>query len=182
MVLMGGLTLFGIVTGLGGSGFLAVYLCGVLIGDRVKRSLPSIIDFHAGMAWISQIGLFLMLGLLVTPATLPAEAGVALLAAGILIFVARPAAVIVCLTPFGFPLRQQLYIGWVGLRGAVPIFLAILPVISPGPIDVDFFNEVFIIVIVSLVVQGWTVAPAARLLRVEVPPDPPDAATTAENT
>lgn len=171
MVLMGGLMLFGTTSGLGGSGFLAVYVCGVLVSDRAKRALPSIVDFHAGMAWISQIALFLMLGLLVTPATLPRDFIAAITVAVLLIFVARPIAVMICLTPFRIPLRQQLYVGWIGLRGAVPIFLAILPVISPGPVDVDFFNEVFIIVIVSLVVQGWTVAPAARLLKVQLPPD-----------
>ena len=169
LVLMGGLMLFGATAGLGGSGFLAVFLCGVMVSDRATRALPNIVDFLAGMAWISQIGLFLMLGLLVTPATLPRDFGAGIAAAILLIFVARPIAVITCLAPLGFPFRQQLYIGWMGLRGAVPIFLATLPVISPGPVDVDFFNEVFIVVIVSLFVQGWTVAPAARLLKVQTP-------------
>jgi cell volume regulation protein A len=71
----------------------------------------------------------------------------------------------------GFPLREQLFIGWVGLRGAVPIFLAIIPVISAGPIAVDFFNEIFIIVIASLVLQGWTIPLAAKVLKVERPPE-----------
>jgi cell volume regulation protein A len=86
--------------------------------------------------------------------------------AAVLIFVARPVAVLVCLLPFRFSAREQLYIGWVGLRGAVPIFLAIIPVISPGPISVGFFNIVFVIVVVSLVLQGWTLAAAARWLGV----------------
>jgi hypothetical protein len=72
-----------------------------------------------------------------------------------------------------FPLREQLFIGWVGLRGAVPIFLAIIPVISPGPVTVQFFNEVFIVVIASLVLQGWTISIAARVLDVEAPPEVP---------
>ena len=121
------------------------------------------------MAWLSQIGLFLMLGLLVTPRDLPTVVPPALVVAAVLMFVARPLATLVCLTPLRFPLRQQMFIGWVGLRGAVPIFLAIIPVISPGPVTVSFFNEVFVVVIASLVLQGWTISLAAKALKVEAP-------------
>jgi len=171
-VLSGGLMVFGVTAALGGSGFLAVYLCGVVVSARVTRTVERIISFHAAMAWIGQIGLFVMLGLLVNPSELPSVALPALAMAGLLIFVARPLATIVCLTPFRFPIRHQAFIGWVGLRGAVPIFLAILPVLSIGPVTVSFFNEVFIIVIASLVLQGWTIGPMARLLGVEVATPP----------
>ena len=86
--------------------------------------------------------------------------------AAVLIFVARPLAVLVCLVPFHFQFREQLYIGWVGLRGAVPIFLSIIPVISPGPTTESFFNVVFVIVIASLVLQGWTIPVVAHWLGV----------------
>lgn len=168
-VLSGGLLLFGITAWLGGSGFLAVYLCGIVVSARCTRTVERIVNFHSAMAWLSQIGLFLMLGLLVTPRDLPTVIPPALVVAAVLMFVARPVATFVCLTPLRFPLRQQLFIGWVGLRGAVPIFLAIIPVISPGPVTVFFFNEVFVVVIASLVLQGWTISLAAKALKVEVP-------------
>jgi NhaP-type Na+/H+ and K+/H+ antiporter len=170
-VLSGGLLLFGCTAWLGGSGFLAVYLCGILLNARIKEPLERILGFHHAMAWLSQIGLFLMLGLLVTPRELPADIPRALAIAAVLMFVARPLAAIVCLAPLRFPLREQLFIGWVGLRGAVPIFLAIIPVISHGPITIQFFNEVFIVVIASLVLQGWTISAAARVLGVEQSPE-----------
>ena len=85
----------------------------------------------------------------------------------VLMFVARPLSVMACLAPLKFDVREQLFIGWVGLRGAVPIFLAIIPVISPGPVTVGFFNVVFIVVIASLTLQGWTLTFAARHLKVE---------------
>jgi cell volume regulation protein A len=168
-VFSGGLLLFGITAWLGGSGFLAVYLCGIIINARVKGSIIGIANFHQGMAWLSQIGLFLMLGLLVTPHELGSEVVSALVIAAVLIFIARPLATLVCLTPLRFPFREQLFIGWVGLRGAVPIFLSIIPVISPGPVTVHFFNEVFIVVIASLILQGWTISLAAKVLKVEAP-------------
>ena len=111
--------------------------------------------------------MFLMLGLLVTPHQLSGEvlaaAGVAL----VLIFLARPLAVAIALAPFRFSLRERIFIAWVGLRGAVPIFLAIVPVVSPGPIAVNFFNVVFMVVIASLVLQGWTLPWLAKRLDLE---------------
>jgi cell volume regulation protein A len=170
-VFSGGLFLFGVTASLGGSGFLAVYLCGIVVSARTGEATRRIVNFHQAMAWLSQIGLFLMLGLLVTPRELPADIPSALAIAVVLMFVARPLAAIACLAPLRFPLREQLFIGWVGLRGAVPIFLAIIPVISPGPVTVHFFNEVFIVVIASLVLQGWTISIAARVLKVEASPE-----------
>lgn len=175
-VLSGGLLLFGITASLGGSGFLAVYICGVIFSARCTKPLTRILNFHGALAWFSQIGLFLMLGLLVTPRDLILQIPDALAAAGILMFIARPAACMVCLTQMGFSVREKLFIGWVGLRGAVPIFLAIIPVISPGPIAVEFFNEIFIVVIASLVLQGWTIPLAAKVLKVEEQPETAEAA------
>jgi len=168
-VLSGCLLLFGITAELDGSGFLAVYLCGIIINARASDLQLRVNNFHQGMAWISQIGLFLMLGLLVTPRDLPVDIPGALVIAAVLMFVARPLASLASLAPFGFSLRERIFVGWVGLRGAVPIFLAIIPVISPGPVTVQFFNEVFIVVIASLVLQGWTIGFAARVLKVEAP-------------
>lgn len=170
-VLTGGLILFAGTQLAGGSGFLAVYLCGLLFahlrGHRAERT----INFHDGLAWLAQIVLFLMLGLLVTPSTLPAEFWQAGVVAVTLMFIARPLATIICLAPLGFSFREQAFVGWVGLRGAVPIFLAIIPVISPGPVTVEFFNTVFIVVIASLVLQGWTVPWLAKRLDLHVPPE-----------
>jgi cell volume regulation protein A len=170
-VLSGALILFTGTQLAGGSGFLAVYLCGLLFahlrGHRAERT----IHFHDGLAWLAQIVLFLMLGLLVTPSELPADLWQAGIVALTLMFVARPLATIVCLAPLGFSFREQAFVGWVGLRGAVPIFLAIIPVISPGPVTVEFFHIVFIVVIASLVLQGWTVPWLARRLGLAAPPE-----------
>lgn len=179
-VLSGGLLLFGITAALEGSGFLAVYICGVVISARCTRPLDRILNVHAALAWGSQIGLFLMLGLLVTPRDLVAQIPTALVIAGVLMFVARPVASFVCLLRMGFSAREKVFVGWVGLRGAVPIFLAIIPVISPGPIAVEFFNEIFIVVIASLVLQGWTIPLAAKVLKVEEQPETAEAAGTAD--
>lgn len=163
LVFGGGLLIFGFAGLLGGSGFLAVYLAGILVRARMREAIGSVEHFHQAMAWLSQITLFLLLGLLVTPRELLSAAPTALVIAVVLIFIARPVAVLVSLAPFRFSMPERLFVGWVGLRGAVPIFLAIIPVISPGPVTVQFFNEVFIIVIASLVLQGWTIGLAGRL-------------------
>jgi cell volume regulation protein A len=113
--------------------------------------------------------MFLMLGVLVTPHDLADSLLVALVFAIVLMFVIRPLAVFLCLSPLCFNWRDQLFIGWVGLRGAVPIFLAIIPVISPGPVTAVFFNVVFVIVICSLLLQGWTISTVARRLGVALP-------------
>lgn len=166
LVLSGALALFGATQMAGGSGFLAIYLCGVSVSASAPAPHERIAHFHEALAWLSQIVMFLMLGLLVTPRDLGGVAVPALAMAAVLMFIARPLAVFACLTPFGYGLRQQLFVGWVGLRGAVPIFLAIIPVISPGPMSVGFFNIVFVIVIASLVLQGWTIPAVARWLGV----------------
>lgn len=164
LALVCGLIIYSGTALLGGSGFLAVYICGLVIAFLVKRPFERILHFNEGLQWLSQILLFLMLGLLVTPSNLLAKLPQALLIAAVLIFVARPAAVLVCAAPFGFRVKENLFLGWVGLRGAVPIFLAIVPVITPGPVTVDFFNIVFVVVVTSLLLQGSTISVVASWL------------------
>ncbi len=123
----GGLTLFGFVSLLGASGFLAIYIAGVIVGNTSLHASNNIRRVHDGLAWLAQISLFLVLGLLVTPTTLASYWDIGLIVALILMFVARPLAVGLSLMPFGFPLKEKLFISWVGLRGAVPIVLAIFP-------------------------------------------------------
>ncbi len=171
LALGGGLAVFGSAAVLGGSGFLAVYLAGLIIGNRRLQASQNIRRFHDGFAWLAQITMFVVLGLLVTPSELVPVALQGLLAASVLILVARPIAVVTCLAPFRFPWREQLFIAWVGLRGAVPIILGLFPLLAGIEQAELFFNVAFFIVLVSLVVQGWTIAPAARLLNLEVPPD-----------
>ncbi|GAB2914238.1 potassium/proton antiporter [Rheinheimera gaetbuli] len=153
----------------GGSGFLAVYLMGYLVGNARLPQIIHILRMHDGLAWISQISMFLMLGLLVVPTNLLDHLVPALLLAAILIFVARPIAVIVSLVLFRFPARDQLFISWVGLRGAVPIILALFPWLAGMPDEHLYFDVAFVVVIVSLVLQGWSIVPVARWLKLEVP-------------
>ena len=168
LALSGAMALFGGTQLIGGSGYLAVHLCGVVLMDRLSGSRREELDItHGSLAWLSQILMFLMLGLLVTPHQFQGKVMHAAGIAFILIFIARPLAVAVCLAPFRFNLNERLFIAWVGLRGAVPIFLAIIPVMSPGPVDVNFFNVVFMVVIASLVLQGWTIPWLARRLDLE---------------
>lgn len=166
----GALAVFGLTGLLGGSGFLAVYLAGLVMGNRPMQSSQNIKRFHDGIASLSQIGMFLMLGIIVTPSELlPVSLDAALLAA-VLILVARPLAVVLCLIPFRFPWREQLFIGWVGLRGAVPIILALFPLLAGLEQAAYFFHVVFFVVLISLLVQGSTVSLAARWLGLELPP------------
>lgn len=165
-------------TGLaGGSGFLAVYLFGLVVANHGSRPPQRAIHFHEGLSWIAQICLFVLLGLLVTPSELGSVAVGGLVLAGALILVARPLAVFTCLLPARMPWREQAYISWMGMRGSVPIFLAIFPVVSPGPITPVFFNLVFVIVVISLLVHGLTAGVSARLLGLDDKQDhePPDA-------
>lgn len=165
LALSGAMALFGGTQLIGGSGYLAVYLCGVILMDRLSGLRREELNItHGSLAWLSQILMFLMLGLLVIPHQFRGEVLHAAGIAFILIFIARPLAVAICLAPFRFSLNERLFIAWVGLRGAVPIFLAIIPVMSPGPVDVNFFIVVFMVVIASLVLQGWTIPWLARRL------------------
>ncbi|MDA5195125.1 potassium/proton antiporter [Govanella unica] len=166
------LALFGLTQLIGGSGFLAVYLAGIVAGNRRLRARKLIGRFHDGMAWISQILMFVMLGLLVTPTNLLKDIVPSTLVALALVFIVRPLAVFLSLIPFRFRLRERIFIAWVGLRGAVPIFLAMIPVLGGLPHSLQYFNVAFLVVIVSLVLQGWTVPWLARRLRLQVPPRP----------
>jgi cell volume regulation protein A len=164
------LFIFGITGSIGGSGFLAIYVAGLVMGNRQVHSAQNILRVHDGLAWLAQIGMFLVLGLLATPKDLLQVAHTSLLVALMLIVVARPVAVALCLAPFHFPWREQAFVAWVGLRGAVPIILGIFPLVGGVENAWLYFNIAFFVVLVSLFVQGWTVAPAARLLQLEVPP------------
>jgi cell volume regulation protein A len=169
MALFSGLFIFGITATLGGSGFLAVYLAGVVLGNRRVRAFSGIRRFHDGVAWASQIGMFVILGLLVTPTKLVPLALPALAISAVLIVIARPVAVALSLAAFRFPWREQAFISWVGLRGSVPIVLATFPYLAGIENASLVFNIAFFIVLVSLVVQGWTIAPAARVLGLQMP-------------
>ncbi|WP_417530681.1 potassium/proton antiporter [Marinobacter lipolyticus] len=169
LVAAAGIAVFSGTNAIGGSGFLAIYLTGVVIGNRPVRMMPMILQVHDGLAWLSQISLFLILGLLVTPSDLWQLAGAGLILALTLILLIRPLTVLVTLWPFGFNRRELGFISWVGLRGAVPIVLALFPIIAGLPDAQLIFHAAFFIVLVSLVVQGTTMAPLARKLGLEVP-------------
>lgn len=169
LALFGGIFIFGLAAVLHSSGFLAVYLAGLMVGNHVKRGLFNIQRFHDGIAWLAQISLFLMLGLLVSPHKLMSYASSALLVAVLLMFVARPLAVWLCLLPFQFSWQEKTFISWVGLRGAVPIVLAMFPWLAGIEEWNFFFNIAFFIVLISLIVQGWTVTPMAKWLNLNVP-------------
>ncbi len=169
LVVAAGIMVFSGTNALGGSGFLAIYLTGMVIGNRPVRMMPMILQVHDGLAWLAQLCLFLMLGLLVTPSDLLPLAGGGLILAFALIFLIRPITVMATLWPFGFNRRELGFISWVGLRGAVPIVLALFPIIADIPQAQLIFHVAFFIVLVSLVVQGTTMAPLARKLRLEIP-------------
>lgn len=168
--LAGGMSVFGLANLLGGSGFLAIYIAGVIVGNTSLPYGNDIHRFHDGMAWLSQIGMFLMLGLLITPSKLLPIIAPAIAIALVLIFVARPLAVAVSLLPFHFPWREQLFVSWCGLRGAVPIILALFPSLAGLERTSTYFELVFFVVLISLVLQGWTIAPVAKWLQVDLPP------------
>ncbi len=165
-----GLALYGTTAFFGGSGFLAVYLGGLVIGNRPSVGLSLVLRLHEGLAWLAQIAMFLILGLLVTPSQIVPVAWPALLVGLGLMFAARPLAVWLCLLPFRFSPGERLFIAWVGLRGAVPIVLAMFPLLADLPHAGTMFNVAFVVVLLSLSVQGWTVAPLARRLGLELPP------------
>ncbi|WP_336367749.1 potassium/proton antiporter [Marinobacter sp. C2H3] len=169
LVAAAGIAVFAGTNALGGSGFLAIYLTGVVIGNRPVRMMPMILQVHDGLSWLAQLCLFLMLGLLVTPSELLPLAGGGLILALAMIFVIRPLTIFATLWPFGFKRRELGFISWVGLRGAVPIVLALFPIIANLPNAQLVFHAAFFIVLVSLLVQGTTMAPLARKLRLEVP-------------
>lgn len=167
-----GLLSFGLAAVVGGSGFLAVYLCGIVMGNSQLVFRNGILLFHDASAWISQILLFVMLGLLSFPSHLPQVAVAGVMIACGLTFVARPLAVFLTLLPFRFSLREALFISWVGLKGAVPITLATYPLMAGIDNSEQLFNVVFFVVLVSAVTQGWSLPLVARWLGLALPAEP----------
>ncbi len=161
----GALAIFGGAQMLETSGFMATYIAGFVVGSRMRRNGPALQEFFDAFGWVAQIGLFLLLGLLVSPHELVRVWKPAAVVSVCLIFIVRPIATYVCLRPFRVPFRDMNFIAWVGLRGAVPIFLTLIPVLAGLPRGYLLFGLVFVVVVTSLVVQGWTVGLAARLAR-----------------
>jgi potassium/hydrogen antiporter len=156
------------------SGFLAVYVAGLIVGNRPTRAHNNVIVFFDAATWLAQIVMFVLLGLLVWPERLPQHLVPGLVVALGLMFVARPGAVFACLAPFRFSLREKLFMSWVGLRGAVGIFLASIPILVGLPNAQLYFDIGFVVVLVSLAAQGWTIPHAARGLHIALPHhDPP---------
>jgi cell volume regulation protein A len=154
---------------IGGSGFLAVYLAGLVSGNSSIRGAAMLKRFQDGVSWLAQIIMFLVLGLFATPSQFVAMLPISVALGLFLIFLARPLAVWLCLLPFRFPRAETAFISWVGLRGAVSILLAITPLLVGLERGRDIFNVAFIVVLVSLVVQGWTTGWLARRLGLLVP-------------
>ena len=168
-VLAAGLALFGLTALLHGSGYLAVYVAGLGLGAAPLLRRRAILRFHDALAWLAQIGTFVLLGLLVFPSRLPGVAAEGLAVAAFLLFVARPLSVLLALGPFGVPLREQAMVAWVGLRGAVPIVLATWPRVLGVPGAEEIFDVVFFVVLVSVLVQGTSLPWVARRLGVAEP-------------
>jgi cell volume regulation protein A len=163
------LVIFGLAQLGHASGFLAVYLAGIIVGNRPTRAHNSVVAFLDAATWLAQIVMFVLLGLLVSPHRLPATVVPAIGVALVLMLVARPLAVFICLAPFRFSWREKLFIAWVGLRGAVAIFLASIPMLVGLSQAYLYFDVAFVVVIISLLLQGWTLTIAARWLHVALP-------------
>jgi len=165
---------YGGTTYVGGNGFLAVYIAGLVMGNSDFVHKRSLARFHDGLAWLMQIAMFLTLGLLVFPSHILPVIGPGLLVALFLMLVARPLSVFICLHFSRLTLNEKAFVGWVGLRGAVPIVLATFPLLAGVPQADTIFNMVFFIVLLSVLLQGTTLGVAARLLRVEAATPSPD--------
>ena len=161
---------YGLTATLGGSGFLAVYLMGLIVGNSSIQRVNRLARFHDAIAWLMQIAMFLILGLLVFPSRLPTVAVSGLLITGVAIFIARPVSVLISLLPVKISLREKLFISWVGLRGAVPIVLATFPLLDNVPQASALFDLTFFVVLVSVLLQGTTVPLVAKWLRVVTTP------------
>ena len=164
---------FGAPTLVWGSGFVAVYVAAVVLGNGALAHGAGLRRVHDALAWVSQVTMFLLLGLLAFPTRLAAVALPGLLLGLFLAFVARPIVVVACLAPFRLPWREVAFVAWMGLRGAVPIMLATYPVLTGLPGAHRIFDVVFFVVLVSAVVQGTPLRFVARLLGVETAGPPP---------
>jgi len=176
-----GLVAFGLAAVLGGSGFLAVYIAGIVLGSSSLVFRRGIFSFHDATAWLGQIVLFVMLGLLSFPSRLLAVAWEGLLIALVLILVARPLAVWASALPFQFRRRELTFLSWVGLKGAVPITLATFPLLAGVPKSGQIFNAVFFVVLLSALTQGWSLPLVARWLQIGRLADPFPALTVEIN-
>jgi len=163
------LVIFGAAQMVHSSGFLAVYLAGIIVGNRPTRAHNSVVTFLDAATWLAQIVMFVLLGLLVSPHRLGSSIGPAVIVALVLMLVARPVAVFLCLAPFRFNWREKVFIAWTGLRGAVAIFLASIPMLVGLSKAYLYFDVAFVVVIISLLLQGWTLGAAARALHVALP-------------
>ncbi len=179
LMLAVGLLSFGVATLAQGSGFLAVYLTGIVLGNGPLPYRGGLFRIFDALAWLSQIGMFLVLGLLVYPSRLDELAWFGLGVALLLAVVIRPLVVALCLAPFRYPPNETLFIGWVGLRGAVPIVLATFPVLVGAPGADHIFHLVFFIVVVGAIIPGATVGWATRKLGLESPQPPAPPAVLA---
>jgi len=170
LIASGGLLIFAAANLLDGSGCLAIYVAGIMVGNRRNHATAQVLHAMDSLAWLAQAGMFVVLGLLVTPRLLLEHSWQALGMALFLMLVARPVAVLLGLYPFRYALNEIAFVSWVGLRGAVPVVLAIVPVVMGVPDSRLLFDAAFAVVLLSLLVQGSTIPAAARLLRVELPP------------
>ncbi|MBC7956506.1 MAG: potassium/proton antiporter [Cytophagales bacterium] len=173
IIVSGGVVVFASAGLLEGSGFLAVYLFGLVVRERAEDAAHAASSALDGFAWAAQASLFLLLGLLVSPHHLVAALWPTVAVAATLMFVARPLAVWLCLWPLRFSRAESLFIGWVGLRGAVPIVLALFPLLAQLPDSYRFFNVAFAVVLASLLMQGTTLPWVAKRLGVALPPEEP---------
>ncbi len=167
---------FGAGTLLHGSGFVAVYAAAITLGNGRIPMRASVLRFHDALGWLSQITMFLLLGLLAQPARVATQIPTGIVIALVLALVARPLIALLCLLPFRFGLRESLFMGWVGLRGAVPIVLAIYPLLAGVAGALRVFDVVFVIVIFNALIPGSTVRWATRLFKLEGSSVPPPAA------
>jgi cell volume regulation protein A len=169
LTMAGVVLLYAFTVLLDGSGFLAVYLAGLVVGNRPVRAMSSIVSFFDAVTWLCQMMMFTVLGLLVTPSELVGFILPGLVISLTLMFIARPLAVFICLSLFNYTLPEKMFVSWVGLRGAVSIFLAAIPTLAGVPNAEFYFNIAFIVVFISLAVQGWSITPLARQWGLDVP-------------
>ncbi|MDO5610354.1 MAG: potassium/proton antiporter [Pseudomonadota bacterium] len=174
MAMAGAVSVFATTNYLGGSGFLAVYLAGIVVANRPVRARHEVMSVQDAVTWFAQLVMFLLLGLLATPSLLLDVLWPALGVAAFLMFIGRPLAVALCLLPFRYRPGEIGFIAWVGLRGAVGIFLASIPLLAQLPNAWLYFNVAFVVVLTSLLVQGWTLTRAAHWFDVAVPRSDPD--------